>query len=169
MQVSLIDARTSAMDRAWLTNVYPLYLHDLSEFEEEYYRLNDHGLWEPDHLPSWLDEQDDWPLLIVADSQRIGFALVNQAPSPYITPGRDYRMSEFFILRRYRRDGIGKRAAFAVFDRFPGQWELSELPRNTGAIAFWRRIIAEYTGGHYAEQRINGTVQQCFHTQNIQI
>ena len=101
MQIALIDARTSAMDRTWLTNVYPLYLHDLSEFDEEYYRLTDHGLWEPDHLPSWLDEQDDWPLLITADSQRIGFALVNQAPSPYITPGRDYRMSEFFILRRY--------------------------------------------------------------------
>ena len=63
-------------------NVYPFYLHDLSEYDEGYYHLNEHGLWEPDHLPSWLDEEEDWPLVIMADHQRIGFALVNQAPSP---------------------------------------------------------------------------------------
>ena len=37
MPFSLVDARMSATDRAWLTNVYPLYLHDLSEFDEGYY------------------------------------------------------------------------------------------------------------------------------------
>jgi predicted acetyltransferase len=163
MQIALIEARTSATDRAWLTHVYPLYLHDLSEVDDGYYRLNDHGLWEPDHLPSWLDEQEDWPLLIVAESQRVGFALVNQAPSPYITPGADYRMSEFFILRSCRRSGVGKLAAFAMFDRFPGQGELSEVPRNTGALTFWRRIMAEYTCGRYEETCIHGAVRQSFH------
>ena len=164
MQISLIDARASATDRTWLANVYPLYLHDLSEFDEGYYRLTDDGLWEPDHLPSWLDDPNDWPLLIVADGQRVGFALVNQAPSPYMTPGIDYRMSEFFILRSWRRSGVGQRAAGMVFERFRGQWELSELPRNTGAIAFWRWIIAEYTGGQYTEQLVNDAVRQCFRT-----
>src|SRR5215470_4679805 len=106
MQLTLIDARTSVTNQAWLTNVYPLYLHDLSAFDDAYYQLTDHGLWEPDHLPSWLDEQDDWPLLILVDGHRVGFALVNQAPSPYMTPGMDYKMSEFFILRRLRRSGL---------------------------------------------------------------
>lgn len=112
-----------------------------------YSYLNDRGLWEPDHLPSWLADDTDHPLLILADGRRVGFALVNQAPSPHLTPGMEYRMSEFFILRKLRRGGLGKHAAFAVFDRFPGKWELTELPRNTGAIAFWRRIIGEYTDG----------------------
>ena len=79
-----------------------------------------------------------------------------------MTPGMDYRMSEFFILRRSRRSGVGKQAAYLVFDRFPGLWELSELPKNTGAIAFWRRIIGEYTSGQYEETLNNGAVRQTF-------
>jgi len=164
MQLSLIDARTSLANREWLTNVYPLYLHDLSEFDDGYYHLNEQGLWEPDHLPSWLNEQDDWPLLIMVDNQRVGFALINQAPSPYMTPGIDYRMSEFFTLRGCRRSGVGQHAASMVFSRFRGQWELSVLPWNVGALAFWRRIVASYTKGHDTEQVVNGAVRLCFHT-----
>lgn len=33
MDLELRDARRSAADREWLTNVYPFYLHDLSEFD----------------------------------------------------------------------------------------------------------------------------------------
>jgi hypothetical protein len=51
MSIELRDARTSAADIEWLTNVYPFYLHDLSEFDDKFYRLNEQGLWEPDHLP----------------------------------------------------------------------------------------------------------------------
>ena len=31
MNIELVDARQSSTDRDWLTNVYPFYLHDLSE------------------------------------------------------------------------------------------------------------------------------------------
>jgi aminoglycoside 6'-N-acetyltransferase I len=151
-------------NRTWLTNVYPLYLHDLSEFDEGYYHLDEYGRWNPDHLPSWLDEQVDWPLLILADGQRVGFALVNQAPSPHLTSGMDYRMSEFFILRSWRRKRVGRLAAFMLFDRFRGQWELIELPRNLGAIFFWRLVISEYTDGCYTEQLVNDVIRHCFQT-----
>ncbi len=50
MALEFCDARTSAVDREWLIHIYFLYLHDLSEFDEGYYRLNERGLWEPDHL-----------------------------------------------------------------------------------------------------------------------
>jgi len=39
MTLELRDARRSATDREWLTSVYPLYLHDLSEFDDGYYTL----------------------------------------------------------------------------------------------------------------------------------
>jgi hypothetical protein len=81
MKLGLHDARASAADREWLTNVYPFYLHDLSEFDEHYYTLNDRGLWEPDHLPSWLQDDTDHPLIIRQSETRVGFALVNEAPS----------------------------------------------------------------------------------------
>ncbi|MGH7899432.1 MAG: GNAT family N-acetyltransferase, partial [Candidatus Binatia bacterium] len=144
----LQDARASAADRQWLTNVYPSYLHDLSEFDNHYYRLNDRGLWEPDHLPSWLEEDSDHPLIIRDSGRRVGFALVNEAPSPHVPPGASFRLSEFFVLRKYRRGGVGRRAAFALFGRFRGRWQLSVLARNASAIRFWRRVIREFCGGY---------------------
>jgi len=162
--VELRDARRAVADRDWLTSVYPFYLHDLSEFDDGYYRLDERGRWEPDHLPSWLDEAGDHPMLILDAGERVGCALVNQAPSRHVGPGVDFRMAEFFVLCRHRRRGIGRRAVFALFDRFPGTWEISELPRNTRAIDFWRRVIGEYTGGRYEEVVVSTAVRQIVDT-----
>ncbi|MEW6268155.1 MAG: GNAT family N-acetyltransferase [Thermodesulfobacteriota bacterium] len=162
VRLVLRDARRSPADRTWLTNVYPLYLHDLSAFDDGYYELDERGTWQPDHLPSWLDEADDLPLVIVAENRRVGFALVNQAPSPHVARACDYRMSEFFVLARERGAGIGTRAAHAVFDLLPGVWEVSELPRNERAIRFWRRVIGDYARGRYVERCTDEEVRQEF-------
>src|SRR5262245_13910648 len=146
LKVGLHDARASAADREWLTNVYPFYVHDLSEFDEHYYTLNDRGLWEPDHLPSWLQDDTDHPLIIRQSETRVGFALVNQAPSAGLMPGFRFRLAEFCIMKRYRRSGIGLRAAHALFDRFRGRWQLSRLARNEPAIAFWHRVLGDQAG-----------------------
>lgn len=167
MSLELRDARQSAPDRAWLRNVYPLYLHDLSEFDDGYYQLDDRGLWQPDHMPSWLEDDQDLPLLIVLEGRRVGFALVARKPSPWIAPGCDHRMSEFFVLRRERCTGIGARAARAVFDAHPGRWEVSQLARNERAIRFWRRVIGEQTDGRYEETADEDELRQIFRIKTL--
>jgi predicted acetyltransferase len=151
MSLELRDARRSPADREWLINVYPFYLHDLSEFDDHDYTLDDRGVWMPDDRAGWLAQDGDHPLLIVAGGRRAGVALVNQAPSPHMQPGMDVRMSECFVLRKYRGQGIGRRAVFTLFDGFRGQWEIFELARNAIAIRFWRRVIGEYGGGRHQE------------------
>jgi predicted acetyltransferase len=146
VKLGLRDARASAADQEWLTNVYPFYLHDLSEFDEHYYTLNGRGLWEPDHLPSWLQDDTDHPLIIHRSETRVGFALVNEAPSVHMMPGFRFRLAEFFILKRYRRTGIGLSAAQALFGRFRGRWQLGILARNAPAIAFWHRALGDQAG-----------------------
>ena len=111
MTVDLVDARQSSTDRDWLSNIYPFYLHDLSEFDDGYYRLRNDGRWDPDYLPSWLADNTDYPYHHATPHGRAGFALVNTAPSPHIMPGADYRLSEFFVLRAFRRAGVGRRAS----------------------------------------------------------
>ncbi len=164
MTIELRDARRSGLEREWLTNVYPLYLHDLSEFDPSYYQLNARGQWEPDHLPSWLQDDRDHPLVLVASGQRVGCALVNEGPSPHMIPGTDFRTSEFFILKRHRRAGVGRQAAFTLFDRFRGLWEIAELARNVPAISFWRRVIGEYSQGRYEETVTASEVRQIVDT-----
>lgn len=72
----------------------------------------------------------------------------------------DFRMAEFFVLRKHRGRGLGRRAVFTLFDRFRGKWEISELPRNAPAIRFWRRVIGEYSGGRYTETSDASAVRQ---------
>ena len=62
-------------------------------------------------------------------------------------------MTEFFVLRRFRRHGVGRAAAFAAFDHFGGPWEVRQREENPNATAFWRRTIDEYTRGDYEETR----------------
>src|SRR6266478_3932895 len=135
MSLELRDARRSTADREWLTNVYPLYLHDLSEFDDHYYTLDDRGVWMPDHRASWLEAGGDHPLILVDAGRRAGFALVNQAPSPHMQPGMDFRMSEIF-----------------------------ELARNATAISFWRRVIGEYGAGRHEETTDELGVRQVIDT-----
>jgi predicted acetyltransferase len=161
VKLDLRDARASTADREWLTNVYPFYLHDLSEFDEHYYTLNERGSWEPDHLPSWLQDDSDHPLVIRLPETRVGFALVNETPSVHVRPGCRFRLSEFFILKRHRRTGIGRRAAQALFARFPGRWQLSILARNAPAIAFWRGVLGP-AAGLEGESRPGGEIVYVF-------
>ena len=50
-------------------------------------------------------------------------------------------MAEFFIMRKHRRSGIGRRAAAECFNRFPGRWLIHQIPGNEVAAAFWRAVI----------------------------
>ncbi|WP_372237772.1 GNAT family N-acetyltransferase [Paenibacillus sp. P46E] len=76
-----------------------------------------------------------------------GFVLIDD--DFVLHPNFDYSMGEFFILHKYRRSGVGRYAAKAVFDMFRGKWEIGEHPDNISSIRFWDSIINEYTDGKY--------------------
>ena len=76
-------------------------------------------------------------------------------------------IAEFYILPCYRKKGYGKQFAFAIFDSFPGPWQVRQIPTARDAIAFWRAVIIKYTNGKYTEDFVEdlhwGTVlRQCF-------
>jgi predicted acetyltransferase len=58
-----------------------------------------------------------------------------------VQSGEPNDMVEFFVLRRYRRCGVGGQAARALFARFPGEWQVRQIATNQPATAFWRRAI----------------------------
>jgi predicted acetyltransferase len=55
-------------------------------------------------------------------------------------------MAEFFIVRGYRRRGIGTETAHEVWRQFPGLWEVRVMESNSSAHHFWERAITEFTG-----------------------
>ena len=54
-------------------------------------------------------------------------------------------ISDFFIMRKFRRWNYGKQAVFYLFDRFPGAWEIRQTETNIQAHQFWKSVIDEYT------------------------
>ena len=87
-------------------------------------------------------------LFIRAGGRLAGFILVRSC-SEHNALHDPHNVAEFFVLKKYRRHGIGREAACQVFDRFPGGWEVTQWDNNLPAQAFWQKVIAQYTGGEY--------------------
>ncbi|HEY6451408.1 MAG TPA: GNAT family N-acetyltransferase [Steroidobacteraceae bacterium] len=165
-QVSLRDARTQD-DRRWIEGVYRDYLNDLAPAATGLFpALGEIGHREPDQLLRWFADRSAQVLTILYGAQPVGFAMVRRRPpapsAAEASPAGEFSMAEFFIARPWRRRGIGAQAVRLLFDRFNGQWLITEHLRNTGAVKFWRGVVAAYTHGKYQERVLNGEVQQHF-------
>lgn len=108
-----------------------LNAHDLSAVDGR--ELGPHGEYGYRYLDHYWIEPERRALLISVDGRIAGLALVRT--------GEPHQVAEFFILRTYRRRGVGRRAAQQVLRRFPGAWETHQIPGNDAAVAFWRRVI----------------------------
>src|SRR5580692_1320552 len=140
----------SSKERVLLENLAQFYSYDFSEVLEMYVG-EDGRFGDVDLTPYWVDE---WrhPFLLRVDDKLSGFALISER-SKITGKSGVFDMTEFFVLRRFRRHGVGRAAAFAAFDRFEGPWEVRQRDANPDATAFWRRAIGEYTRGKYEEAR----------------
>jgi len=144
-------------EKSVLRNLLELYLHDFSEFTGE--DVGPDGLYGYRYLDHYWTDPDRYPFLIRADGSVAGFALVRAA----LGARMPYDMAEFFVMRKYRRAGVGSRAAKLAFDAFAGRWQVRELEANLPAQAFWRRVINEYAGA-FEERAEDGEVTQTFET-----
>jgi predicted acetyltransferase len=146
----VLDAATPA-DAGLLANLLELYIHDLSEVFPGI-ELGADGRFGYGKLPLyWSEPEARFPFLIKCDGRVVGFALATRG-SPATDDPSVLDVAEFFVLRRYRRTGVGRRAAELLWDRLPGQWTVRVLEGNLGALRFWGGVIAKHTGGAAIER-----------------
>jgi len=136
----------SSADIPTLENLMQLYLYDFSEFDCA--DVDGQGRYS-EYLDLYWTKPERHPFLIWVNGWLAGFVLVHQTTEQ--DGGSYYEIDEFFVLRKYRRQGVGRLAARAAFDRFPGRWKVAQEKANIPAQEFWRKIIAEYTNGVYEE------------------
>src|SRR5271170_6730931 len=97
-----------------LANLLELYMHDFSEFLD--LDIGEDGRFGYPSLPLYWSESGRHPFLIRADGKPAGFALVKNVPG-VSGSGAVWDMAEFFVLRGYRRRGVGKLAAHELWRR----------------------------------------------------
>src|SRR5687767_7377885 len=113
MRIEVLVA--AEVDRPTLANLIQLYLYDFTDFKEwdvqEDGRFGDYGLdgcWSMDHRH---------PFLIRANGNLAGFAIID-GRSHLTGEWGIWDVADFFVLRRYRGQGVGAHAARLLFDRF---------------------------------------------------
>jgi len=133
-----------------VANLAQLYIHDFTELggDEE---LDEHGRFPFPRLPDYWTDSARHPFLVRVDGKYAGFALVRRGSHFNGDPGVT-DMAEFFVTRRYRRQGVGDEVARRIFDLFPGRWEVRVAYNNSPARAFWRRVVAAYADGAFEER-----------------
>jgi predicted acetyltransferase len=159
MQVELLTAGVS--DKPVIANLLQLYLHDFTDFAG--WAINEHGLFDYPWLDYYWRDPDREPFLMRVDGELAGFALVHTSGAG---GKRVHHLAEFFVLRKFRRKGVGEVAARHLFDRMPGVWSVAQIDPNIAAQHFWRKVVHRYTGGAFTERHDDdrGRVIQEFDT-----
>lgn len=128
-------------DATLLGNLLELYAHELSDVFHEVV-LGPDGRFGYSRLPLYWSEPDRrFAFVIRAEGQVAGFVLATRGSEATEDPDV-LDVAEFFVLRRYRRRGVGRRAARLLWRRLPGRWTVRVAEENRGGLAFWGGVLA---------------------------
>ncbi len=135
-----------------LRNMLEIYLHDMSEFDDEEDRLelNKAGLYGYKYLDYYWTEAGRYPYLITVDGNLAGFALIRTLKQNDLT----FEVAEFFILKKYRNSGVSKLFITELFSLHQGNWIINTPIKNIPAQRFWRKIANGESKGEFKEYLI---------------
>jgi len=128
----------AAWQKEILLNLLEKYDYEFSQWDRR--DVNPLGLYGYSWLDYYWTEKNRWPFFIRVDGQLAGFAMVNDYPED-ANESLDYAMSEFFVMFKYRRLGVGAEAAAMLFRQFSGRWQLKRHPHNLPSVAFWDKVV----------------------------
>jgi predicted acetyltransferase len=130
-----------------IRNLFEHYIHDMSEWLNIDTQPDGSYSYDTSHL--WRNGCDIY-LAKIGDAIA-GFAIVGSAVE-WTGDSGVHDVREFFILRRYRRRGVGRCLASLLWEAHAGEWLVRVFASNTPAVRFWRGAISR---GHasYTEER----------------
>lgn len=127
----------TAADRPIIGHLLELYLYDMAEIYR--FPVGPDGLYAYDRL----DEFWVHPHLILSNDDIAGFALIIER-CPITGRSPCYFMAEFFVMRPYRRQGLGTGCALGLIGEYPGLWHVGVVERNHQAAKFWAHLFEPF-------------------------
>ncbi|MBM4222669.1 MAG: GNAT family N-acetyltransferase [Gammaproteobacteria bacterium] len=140
MQVEVVKATIE--QKPLLANLLELYAYDFTEFCD--FDIGDNGFYGYESLPLYWTEVTRFPYVIYVDTKIAGFVLV-QKGSPISDDTTVWDIAEFFVMKKYKRHGVGTAAALKIWEQFKGPWQVRVLVSNPIACSFWLRAIKNFT------------------------
>ncbi|CAM4049556.1 hypothetical protein VA7868_01245 [Vibrio aerogenes CECT 7868] len=147
MNVNLVEIQSKS--RLTLENLFPYYIYDMSEFTGWGPTKDGHyDTYNPANLDIYWSSEEHVPYFILADNELAGFVLIRKYPVDRTV----YDIDQYFILRKFKKQGIGKEALKQVLHLYPGKWQIRVLKENTGAFKFWLSAVSEIVGQKYVSE-----------------
>lgn len=148
MRLDIIEVNRETHD-ALFRNLYQFYLYDFSEMLE--FPVEADGRYEEDDIDHLWRNPVGHGFLLKVNGELAGLAIVEEWTKDPTSAEAVINMDEFFVLRKFRRRGVGEGFARALFDKFPGRWRVAQVPENTAAQRFWRRVIGAYSNQQFED------------------
>jgi len=142
--------RATVADRVPIFRMLEFYQHDLSDIWDQDLGANGEFGYE---LSRYWHTQECHSFVATVAGHYAGFALVDRSVKLGVS---GHWMDQFFVMRKYRRSGVGTTLAKGTFAALRGAWEVGEMLNNQGAQSFWRKVISQYTGGAFVEHKLLG-------------
>lgn len=132
-------------DDQTIERLFQLFGHDSSEFGGMDIEKDGlfHGIYD---MKDYTSLQKYKTLFIDVDNHLAGFVVIR------FEEDINY-LRHFFILRKYRKQNIGKQSVHMIFNQYPGNWRVSTMDFNEPAIKFWESTLKQYTQDHYLKMR----------------
>lgn len=119
---------------------YSLFEESISDLNE----MNEQAVFEYKWFEKYFSDDDRIAYFIREErtNKLLGFVMINKYLQKFKT---GHAIAEFMVIPKYRRKGIGKRAAVECFNKYKGNWEVKPSYGNKSAYTFWNNTINEYT------------------------
>ncbi len=117
-------------------------LQQLYEFEFSAltgYKVNSDGLFDQEYLRSTWSKSGVDIYVASVDGQLAGFAVVNLSSMLAKPDTRD--IAEFFIMPDFRKQKIGTKFIQSIFAKYPGNWQVRQIPELDQVRSFWQKAI----------------------------
>lgn len=149
--MAIVDAWRVPEARVYFRNVWPMYVHEVSGFDTDFYVLDETGRWRRNIVEDWISdvtppqnlrslraEQDraqpfQRAHVITRDGHPVGFVCVGMQPFKYMPADADLNIAEFFLTHASRGTGAAARVLELVLQQYPGRWHLRAIHDNTRA------------------------------------
>lgn len=150
-QIEIISA--TILDYPTIQNMARFYVYDMSRycgFISKDWAMPEDGLYECFDLKKYFEDSDRKAYIVKLESNElVGFVLLNKHATSIDI---DWNMGEFFVLAKFQGKEIASELAKKIWNMHPGKWEVSVIPENLPALAFWRKNISHATNGNYLEE-----------------
>ena len=127
-----------------IAQLYELYTYEMTDLAN--FDINNNGYYGYSDLPLYWTTPNRYPYLIWVNNKLAGFIMIQQG-SPIDDDNPDiWDIAEFFIMRKFRKKGIGQFVAQSIWASHPGSWQVRVWENNTTAHQFWNNAIGKFMG-----------------------